>query len=112
MCTKESVAKWISVPSCPCTDIIIPTGVDQNNYIVIDEKVLSSGINCIYKYNIDTNKWNKISGLNNIRNVSYFSAALDVKKQILYLIHSDSVRQIQLNNNNINNINNYTHSTT
>eukprot|EP01084_Bolivina_argentea_P313313 542573_1 len=50
-----------------------------------------------------------MSGLNNIQNISSLSAALDAQKQILYLVHKDSVNEIQLNNNNINN---YTHNIT
>eukprot|EP01084_Bolivina_argentea_P313311 542568_1 len=110
MCSNQDSAKWIDVASCPITDFItIPTGINRNNYIVIDRKFASNRINCIYKYDINTNKWNKISGLNNMQNISPCSATLDVKKQILYLIHKDSVSEIQLNNSNINN---YTHNTT
>eukprot|EP01084_Bolivina_argentea_P034226 63341_1 len=95
MSTNEPSTLWINLPTCPITDYMtIPTGTDRNNYIVIERKWLSKSINCIYKYNINTNKWNKISGLNNIHNISYFSAALDVKKHLLYLSHKDSVTQI------------------
>eukprot|EP01084_Bolivina_argentea_P123190 218315_1 len=51
----------------------------------------------------------KIDGLNNIQNILLCSATLDVKKQILYLIHKNSVSEIQLNNSNISN---HTHNTT
>eukprot|EP01084_Bolivina_argentea_P074521 135184_1 len=106
MSTNEVSTKWSNLLACPITDyMIVPTGTDRNNYIVIDD---AETTNCIYKYNINTNKWNKISGLNNIHNISSFAATLDVKKQILYLIRSDSVSEIQLNDSNINN---YTHNT-
>eukprot|EP01084_Bolivina_argentea_P086280 155947_1 len=111
MSTSEVSTKWINLLACPITDYMIsPTGTSRSNYIIIDRKY-AARINCIYKYNIDTNKWNKISGLNNIQSIAQFSAlaTLDVNKQILYLIDSDSVSEIQLNDGNINN---YTHNTT
>ncbi len=80
----------------------IPTRCDGNNYIVIDHNF--DTINCIYKYNINTDKWININGVNNIINMKDFSAALNVNKQILFLFHYDSITQIQLNNSNINNI--------
>eukprot|EP01084_Bolivina_argentea_P131598 232258_1 len=106
MCTREEIAKWITLsgPSIDC--IIIPTGMDTNNYLVIDRDFWCSKINCIYKYDIDNDKWIKIHGFNNIDNImSQFSAALDVKKQILFLSQNDCVTQIQLNDNNIRNDN-------
>eukprot|EP01084_Bolivina_argentea_P313309 542560_1 len=111
MSTDKASTKWINLLACPITDYMtIPNGTDRNNYIIIDREFnVSKRINCIYKYDINTNKWNKISGLNNMQNISPCSATLDVKKQILYLIHKDSVSEIQLNNSNINN---YTHDTT
>eukprot|EP01084_Bolivina_argentea_P086279 155945_1 len=115
MSATEASAKWINLcaPDINISGFMtIPTGRDRHNYIVVDRWFLSRRINSIYKYNIDSNKWNKIDGLNNIQNIAQCSAALDVKKQILFLFHGDSVSEIQLNNNNINNINNYTHSTT
>eukprot|EP01084_Bolivina_argentea_P302732 522589_1 len=110
MCTKQSFAKWIDVALCPITDYMtVPAGIDQNNYIVIGRQFTLQRISCVYKYNINTDKWRNISGLNNIQNISSCSATLDVKKQILYLFHSDSVSEIQLNDSNTNN---YTHNTT
>eukprot|EP01084_Bolivina_argentea_P313310 542563_1 len=107
MSTNEVSTKWINLLACPITDYMTsPTGTDRSNYIIIDRKFASKRINQIHKYNTNTNKWNKISGLNNMQNISPCSATLDVKKQILYLIHKDSVSEIQLNNSNINN---YTH---
>eukprot|EP01084_Bolivina_argentea_P123189 218314_1 len=87
----------------------IPFGTDKNNYIVIDWQFSSEKLNCIYKYNVNIDKWSKIDGLNNVPNISRCSVTLDVKKQILYLIHTDSVSEIQLNNSNISN---HTHNTT
>eukprot|EP01084_Bolivina_argentea_P052326 96121_1 len=113
MSANEASAKWINLLTCPITDFMtissIPTGTDKSNYIVIDRMFTSKGINCIHKYNTNTNKWNKMPGLDNIQNISLFSATLDVNKQILYLIHRHSVSEIQLNNSNIHN---YTHNTT
>eukprot|EP01084_Bolivina_argentea_P018616 34635_1 len=93
MSTNETSAKWINLLACPITDsMTIPTGIDRNNYIVIDGKYSSLLFGkCVYKYNIDTNKWNTISGLNNLL---LLSSALDVEKQILYLIHKHSVCEI------------------
>eukprot|EP01084_Bolivina_argentea_P086281 155948_1 len=112
MSATEASAKWINLcaPDINISGFMtIPTGRDRHNYIVVDRWFLSRTINGICKYNINTNKWNKIDGLNNIQNISPFSATLDVKKQILYLIHRHSVSEIQLNNSNIHN---YTHNTT
>eukprot|EP01084_Bolivina_argentea_P052327 96123_1 len=110
MSANEASAKWINLLTCPITDLMtIPSGTDKSNHFVIDRLFSSKRINCIYKYDTNTNKWNTISGLDNIQNISLFSATLDVNKQILYLIHRHSVSEIQLNNSNIHN---YTHNTT
>eukprot|EP01084_Bolivina_argentea_P074526 135191_1 len=108
MSTNEVSTKWINLLVSPTDYMASPTGTDRNNYIVIDREWLSKRINCIYKYNINTNKWNKISDLNNIHNISWFSAALDVKKHLLYLSNKDSVTQIQLNNGNMTYMSDYT----
>eukprot|EP01084_Bolivina_argentea_P074525 135188_1 len=86
MSTNEVSTKWSNLLACPITDyMIVPTGTDRNNYIVIDD---AETTNCIYKYNINTNKWNKISGLNdsNINNYThntYISGASTTKSIIL-----------------------------
>eukprot|EP01084_Bolivina_argentea_P155015 270176_1 len=117
MCTNDYSEKWmhlIAHPSNKTSNFVsLPTGTNANNYIAIDPyfSCFSSKINIksIHKYNIDNDTWSTIDGCNDIQNISGFSAALHVKKQILFLFHKDSVRQIQLNNNNINN---YTHNNT
>eukprot|EP01084_Bolivina_argentea_P009148 17106_1 len=95
--------KWTVLASYPSSTntITIPTGADRNNYIVIHH-----GLNFIhiYKYNIETDKWIKMD-FNNTGNIKTFTSALHVKKDILYLLHRNSVTQIQLNNNHINNDN-------
>eukprot|EP01084_Bolivina_argentea_P120454 213516_1 len=104
MSTNEASAKWINLLPCPVTDYItVPAGGDGNNYIVIDRNFYTKRLNCIHKYNINTNVWSKISGCNDTQNVSSFSAALDANKQILYLVHEDSLSQIKLNDSHINN---------
>eukprot|EP01084_Bolivina_argentea_P218971 371474_1 len=104
MCTNQSSEKWIHLTAPPCLNFaILPTGVDKNNYIIIDWNWRSKKINCIYKYNTNTDKWGEISGCNNIKNISYFSAALNVKKQMLFLVQEDQITQIQLNSGNVNN---------
>eukprot|EP01084_Bolivina_argentea_P022989 42783_1 len=110
MASKQLLSEWIGLMSCPGTKYTtIPTGIDKNNYFVIDYHLFSTEFNCIFKYNIDNDRWSKIDGLNiNTRDISLCSTVY-VKKQILYLIQKDSVSQIQLNNSNINS---YTHDTT
>eukprot|EP01084_Bolivina_argentea_P151397 264245_1 len=101
MSTTESSATWVSVASFPgIGHIIVPTGTDQNNYIVIDGEYSSTEIETIYKYNVDANKWSTIDSFNN-QNILRFPSALDVKKQILFLFSFYSVTQIQLNSSNI-----------
>eukprot|EP01084_Bolivina_argentea_P221311 374865_1 len=104
MCTVEASTKWISLSPCPISDsMTIPTGVDVNNYIIIDHKV--SKIHCIYKYNIHGNKWDEIPGSGNyhIQN-PWFSTAIDTKTQILYLFGDNYFTQINTNSNHISNI--------
>eukprot|EP01084_Bolivina_argentea_P051260 94293_1 len=96
MCANQESIKWILLNSCPCqtnSSMAIPTGIDRNNYLVVEYDFVK--INCIYKYDIDNDKWIKINGFNNMENISSFSAALDVKKQILFLLSLDYVTQIQ-----------------
>eukprot|EP01084_Bolivina_argentea_P107662 192488_1 len=105
MSTSES---WMGLTACPCINrLIVPDGTDINNYIVMD--VTWTEISYIYNYNTDTDKWNKIDGCNNIQlqNMSEFkwfsrdfSAALDVKKHLLFLSNRNYVVQIQLNSGN------------
>eukprot|EP01084_Bolivina_argentea_P281395 481459_1 len=107
MCTKQDSIKWILLNSFTRRgSLIVPTGMDRNNYIIIDYAYWQGKMNCIRKYDIDNDKWIKIDGFNNMENIPpYFSAALDVKKQILFLSRHGCVTQIQLNNNNISNHN-------
>eukprot|EP01084_Bolivina_argentea_P159875 278459_1 len=105
MTATESSTKWMDLTSCVGTRTTIPTGIDKNNYICIDRSLLGNEIYCIYKYNIDIDKWTKIDDFNGVENISAFSATLDIKKQILFLLQSDCVIEIQLNNNNIRNDN-------
>eukprot|EP01084_Bolivina_argentea_P210507 358273_1 len=105
MSTNELSTEWINLCACPITDYMtIPTGIDANNYIVIDRKFAANRLNCIYKYNINTNKWSKLAGLNVLKDFTRFNAAMDVRKQVLYLFHSDYLTQIQTNSHYIDNI--------
>eukprot|EP01084_Bolivina_argentea_P047356 87245_1 len=94
MSEVQFLTKWISVQERPINrpcSIKIPTGIDSNNYIIIDH-------NSCYKYNIDNDKWIKIDGFENIKRFS--AATLDIKKGILFLFQSNSMTQIALKNNN------------
>eukprot|EP01084_Bolivina_argentea_P055447 101656_1 len=105
MSDNNDDTKWSTLNSCPKIGYIhIPSGVDKNNYIAIDSNAGCSKINCIHKYDIDSDKWSKIDGLNNL-NMARFSAALNVKDQILFLSRNNYLTQIQLKNNNINHYN-------
>eukprot|EP01084_Bolivina_argentea_P051259 94292_1 len=118
MSTNQFSTKWIEISHCPGSNYpTVPTGMDKNNYIVIDHDRLCTKINCIHKYDINDDKWieidgfNKydiyndkwieIDGFNNMENLHGFSNALDVKKQTLFLLHRNCLTQMQLNNNNI-----------
>eukprot|EP01084_Bolivina_argentea_P180953 312574_1 len=109
MCANEYSEKWIHLTEHTADkDLVsIPSGVNRDNFILIDFNFnWISGtftIDCIYKYNTYTDIWSKIDGCNDMQDISSFTAALDVKKQILYLVHNDSVREIQLNDINITN---------
>eukprot|EP01084_Bolivina_argentea_P008957 16772_1 len=97
--------KWIHLNSWSgtCTGIHykIPTGTDRNNYIVIEIDNEFTKINCIHKYNIDNDKWTKIDGFNDVKITSVISTALDVHKQILFLLQRQCITQMQLDNNNV-----------
>eukprot|EP01084_Bolivina_argentea_P077098 139785_1 len=103
MSATHSTNTWIHLTECPSL-VKIPTGLDINNYIAINYSFHNSKINCIYKYNTDTDKWSKIDGCNDIQNIPQFTAALDTKKQMLFLSHNLNITQIQLNNGNIETI--------
>eukprot|EP01084_Bolivina_argentea_P207077 353394_1 len=99
MSTTHSSVKWSYLVSCPSNEVRIPTGRDGNNYIVMDRI-----INCVYKYNIENDIWIKID-FNNPEKRITFSAALDVKKQILFLFTKHSIIQMTLDYNYISNDN-------
>eukprot|EP01084_Bolivina_argentea_P009147 17103_1 len=104
MSAQQLSIKWTDLALCPSSSfnrINIPTGADRNNYIVIHREL---NFIHMHKYNIETDKWIKM-GFNNRRNIKTFTSALHVKKDILYLLHRNSVTQIQLNNNHISNDN-------
>eukprot|EP01084_Bolivina_argentea_P284098 486769_1 len=109
MSTNQLSTTWISLKEFPVSisSIKIPTGIDRNNYIVINHDFRLNKINCIFKYNIDNDKWIKMDSFNNVENISPFSAALDTKREILFLSHTDSMTQIPLKTNNP--ITNHTH---
>eukprot|EP01084_Bolivina_argentea_P161842 281682_1 len=102
MSTTQPSAKWLSLMSCPADNLIIPNGIHGNNYIIMDS---TNAINCMYKYDIDSDKWNKLNGFNNLENISIWSTALNTQKQTLFLFRLNYITEIQLNNNNINNSN-------
>eukprot|EP01084_Bolivina_argentea_P215233 365404_1 len=104
MSANKPTTKFVHLTSCPNTGYItVPTGIDKNNYIVIDTDIYHRKINCVHKYDVDNDKWIKIDGLNNIENMSYFSATLDVNKQILFLSRMNYITQIELNSHSIKN---------
>eukprot|EP01084_Bolivina_argentea_P123191 218316_1 len=71
MSTNEVSPKWMNLRAPTITDYMtIPIGTDKNNYIVIDWEFPSEKLNCVYKYNVNIDKWSKIDGLNNIQNIS------------------------------------------
>eukprot|EP01084_Bolivina_argentea_P168890 292796_1 len=100
MSTNEVSTKWMNLVSVGVISTIhelrASTGMDKNNYFVIDYLWVSNEINSIYKYDIDKDKWNPIEGINNIANVTSFSAALDAKKQILFLFRNGYLTQIDI----------------
>eukprot|EP01084_Bolivina_argentea_P016112 30183_1 len=99
MSTNIHAIEWINLTACPIIDYItIPMGIDGNNYIAIDRK--RGGINHIYKYNIDNDKWITMYGFKGKGNIPFRYASLDVKNQILFLLDHDKLTQIQLNNTN------------
>ncbi len=96
----STIESWMDLTACPFHRLTVPNGIDMNNYIAINW----GKINDIYKYNTDTDKWNKIDGCNaalDVKKHLWFSAALDVKKHLLYLSNKYYVTQIQLNSGNI-----------
>eukprot|EP01084_Bolivina_argentea_P174528 302316_1 len=100
MSTNQTSTKWIKVASCHMTDKTgIPIAIDKNNYIVIDCE--HGKMKCIYKYNIDNDKWITMYGFKGKGNIPFRYASLDVKNQILFLLDHDTLAQIQLNNTNI-----------
>eukprot|EP01084_Bolivina_argentea_P091302 164376_1 len=103
MSTKQPSTMFTDLTPHPSTTaIVIPSNIDRNNYVVIDRNFGWTKINCIYKYNIENDKWIKMDGVNNMENMSYFASVLDVKKQILFLFRANCLTQIHLNNNHIN----------
>eukprot|EP01084_Bolivina_argentea_P107053 191440_1 len=65
---KQQIAEWIPLTSFPHTyRTVVPSGIDKDNYIIIDYNMKHSIINSIDKYNINTDKWSKIDGFNNIK---------------------------------------------
>eukprot|EP01084_Bolivina_argentea_P086276 155942_1 len=109
---------WMHLSSCPLSDVgnvhsamyrnmIVPYGIDDNNYIVIARcnsiyEFEKNYIICIYKYNIDTDQWIKMNDYNQVLNTSAYSAALNVNKQILFILVSKTLTEIKLDTCEIN----------
>eukprot|EP01084_Bolivina_argentea_P168888 292793_1 len=99
-CAKSSTkSPWIDLNPSPCANIMtIPTGIDKNNYIVIDtEDAMWDKIVHIYKYNIHKDKWIKMYDYTMENMDDEGQWILDVKKQILFLFYKLSCTEIELN---------------
>eukprot|EP01084_Bolivina_argentea_P214877 364748_1 len=109
MSTNLTTETWTDLATFPVnvtqTRGNVPTGIDGNNDICIDytwNKNDGGKINCIYKYNTNTDKWNPIDGFNDIQTTDLLlSSAINVKEQILFLSSRYYVTQIQLNNGKV-----------
>eukprot|EP01084_Bolivina_argentea_P057266 104655_1 len=113
MSATDASTKWMELSSYPRPDldldVTIPAEVNRNNYIVIHQVAQNKACG-FHKYNIDTDTWNKIDVFPE-QNISFNSASLDVKKQILFLWDPCSMTQIQLSDNRITNITKNNHIT-
>eukprot|EP01084_Bolivina_argentea_P107831 192767_1 len=102
MSTNEVSTEWVNLLPNPITGkynyMCNPTGINGNNYIIIECQTLK--INAIYKYKIDTDQWSKIDGYEDIQ-INSFSSAFNVTKQTLFATSPTHIIQIQLNNGNI-----------
>eukprot|EP01084_Bolivina_argentea_P030313 56203_1 len=102
MSTKH-LAKWFNLASCPISpssDKIVPSGINKDNFIVIetDGTYLDDNFDtcCIHKYSIETNKWTTTDLFETVNEtigdiICYSEyAAFDTNQNVLYFVHHDS----------------------
>ncbi len=102
MSLNKNGIRWINLNLALCFDnyFTVPTGINANNYIVIDS---SNGKWNICKYNIGNDKWNKNKLVKDIKHQKTYdyTSILNTKTQILFVVSEHYITQIQLNNGNI-----------
>ncbi len=104
MMLTQNSAKWIDLLSlCTTGDIIIPTSINKDNFVVLQSDDYGDNFNAIHKYNIYTNKWtttkcnpipihSDIPTLNGKQNVLYY---------LIDNLTGTDLMQVELNNNKI-----------
>eukprot|EP01084_Bolivina_argentea_P218974 371478_1 len=96
----STIEHWISLQPCPTTHFLsAPTGIDKNNYIIIDHHF--SKINCIHKYDINTDNWLKINVSNQLEVSTGFTSTFNAKKQVIHIFSNNCLTYLQLTNNTI-----------
>eukprot|EP01084_Bolivina_argentea_P120452 213514_1 len=108
MSTNSSV-KWIDLETCPVlkdesNEVIFPAGINKDNFIALEYDDDEDRINCIHKYNIETNKWTTmdISIWNDIilSDRSCYPV-LDTKQMVIYFLYDNCLMQMELNSKKI-----------
>eukprot|EP01084_Bolivina_argentea_P275358 469582_1 len=89
--STEHLAKWFNLESFPISqlqvDIIVPSGINKDNFIVIQKNGFSNSC-FIHKYNINSNKWTTTDVSEAIGDIICDStyAALDTNQNVLYFL--------------------------
>eukprot|EP01084_Bolivina_argentea_P275360 469585_1 len=101
--STEHLAKWFNLESCPLSQIgiIFPSGINKDNFIVINKSYSSSCACFIHKYNINTNKWTTTDVSETIGDIICDHAALDTHQNVLYFLSESNLVQMELNTNKI-----------
>eukprot|EP01084_Bolivina_argentea_P003529 6639_1 len=108
--TEEPSITWLPLAFPHSMNCCIPTGIDKDNYIIIDVGSESNNkIKGFYQYDIANNKWTKMDiPTHDFECIEYvYHSVLDRNKRILYIFgkggfklqYSMTISQLHLNNN-------------
>eukprot|EP01084_Bolivina_argentea_P312253 540585_1 len=110
------MSKYVKLSSYPGNNYFYaPTGMDKDNYVVVEYNRVSSGstqqhcgaINCVHKYNIYHDTWTTMYTSDDFGSASgslgIGAACINAKKQIIHSFSKNRLIKIQLNGEKITN---------
>eukprot|EP01084_Bolivina_argentea_P160420 279354_1 len=103
--STEYSPRWIDLESCPSLNpnsyFIVPTGINKDNFIVLEISEYEKTIEYIHIYNTNTNKWTTTQINISICATKPFYPAFDANRNILYFLYKNYLMQMELNDQKI-----------